>query len=70
MIIFITDEQRSEREHHHDTSRNKCVCERIKAILLDYVGWISAMVAQALRLHKTSGKPAYQRLRQYLQTQI
>ena len=54
MKIFITDEQKTELERLHDTSRDKRVCERIKAILLASEGWNSAMIAQALRLHQTT----------------
>lgn len=38
----------------HDSSRDKRVCDRIKAILLASEGWSSAMIAQALRLHLTT----------------
>jgi transposase len=54
MKIFITDQQKAELERLHDSSRDKRVCERIKAILLASEGWSSAMIAQALRLHKTT----------------
>lgn len=54
MKIFITDEQKAELEHLHDTSRDKRVCDRIKAVLLASEGWTSAMIAQALRLHETT----------------
>lgn len=54
MKVFITNEQKAELEHLHDTSRDKCVCDGIKAILLASEGWTSAMIAQALRLHETT----------------
>uniref|UniRef100_T1IBQ6 HTH_33 domain-containing protein n=1 Tax=Rhodnius prolixus TaxID=13249 RepID=T1IBQ6_RHOPR len=54
MKIFITDKQKAELEHLHDTSRDKRVCDRIKAVLLASEGWSSAMIAQALRLHETT----------------
>lgn len=54
MKIFITAEQKIELEHLHDSSRDKHVCDRIKAILLASEGWSSALIAQALRLHQTT----------------
>ncbi|WMY75747.1 IS630 family transposase [Buttiauxella selenatireducens] len=54
MKIFITSEQKIELEKLHDSSRDKRVCDRIKAILLASEGWSSAMIAQALRLHQTT----------------
>lgn len=54
MKIFITDEQKNELERLHGTSRDKRVCDRIKAILLASEGWSSPMIAQALRLHESS----------------
>lgn len=54
MKIFITSEQKVELERLHDSSRDKRVCDRIKAILLASEGWSSAMIAQALRLHQTT----------------
>ncbi|MEI7187850.1 IS630 family transposase [Dickeya dianthicola] len=54
MKIFITDTQKAELERLHDTSRDKRVCDRIKAILLASEGWNSVMIAQALRLHQTT----------------
>ncbi|WP_291969102.1 helix-turn-helix domain-containing protein, partial [Candidatus Symbiopectobacterium sp.] len=54
MKIFITDKQKVELEHLHDTSRDKRVCDRIKAVLPASEGWSSAMIAQALRLHETT----------------
>lgn len=54
MKIFITDQQKAELERLHDSSRDKRVCDRIKAILLASEGWNSAMIAQALRLHQTT----------------
>ncbi|MFC3289594.1 IS630 family transposase [Paracoccus aerius] len=54
MKIFITDEQKVELERLHDTSRDKRICDRIKAVLLASEGWSSSMIAQALRLHETT----------------
>ncbi len=44
--IFIADEQKTELEYLHDTSRDKRVCDRIKAVLIASEGWTSAMIAQ------------------------
>lgn len=54
MKIFITVDQKTELERLHDTSRDKRVCDRIKAILLASEGWLSPMSAQALRLHEST----------------
>lgn len=54
MKIFITTEQKIELERLHDSSRDKLVCDRIKAVLLASEGWSSVMIAQALRLHQTT----------------
>lgn len=54
MKIFITEQQKAELERLHNTSRDKRVCDRIKAVLLASEGWSSAMIAQALRLHQTT----------------
>ncbi|MEL7631856.1 IS630 family transposase, partial [Pectobacterium aroidearum] len=54
MKIFITDEQKAELEHLHDTTRDGRVRDRIKAVLLASEGWTSVMIAQALRLHETT----------------
>ena len=48
MKIFITDQQKAELERLHGSSRDKRVCDRIKAILLTSEGWSSAMIAQTL----------------------
>lgn len=54
MKIFITSEQKIELERLHDSSRDKHVCDRIKAVLLASEGWSSVMIAQALRLYQTT----------------
>lgn len=54
MKIFITDQQKAELERLHDTTRDGRVRDRIKAVLLASEGWSSAMIAQALRLHRTT----------------
>jgi len=52
--INLTPEQKVDLEALHDASRDKRVCDRIKAVLLRSEGWSTAMIAQALRLHETS----------------
>lgn len=52
--IKLTPEQKIDLEALHDTSRDKRVCDRIKAVLLRSEGWTTAMIAQALRLHETT----------------
>lgn len=54
MKIFIIDQQKAELERLHDSSRDKRVCDRIKAVLLASEGWSLVMIAQALRLHQTT----------------
>lgn len=54
MKICITDEQKTELEHLHDTTRDGRVRDRIKTVLLASEGWSSAIIAQALRLHETT----------------
>ncbi|EHT04858.1 hypothetical protein HMPREF9694_05603 [Klebsiella michiganensis] len=54
MKIFISEQQKAKLERLHDTSRDKRVCDCIKAVLLASEGWSSAMIAQALRLHQTT----------------
>ena len=52
--IRLTPEQKVDLEALHDASRDKRVCDRIKAVLLCSEGWPTKMIAQALRLHETS----------------
>lgn len=52
--ISLTPEQKADLEALHDTSRDKRVCDRIKAVLLRSEGWSTPMIAQALRLHETT----------------
>ena len=52
--VKLTPEQKIDLEALHDTSRDKRVCDRIKAVLLRSEGWTTAMIAQALRLHETT----------------
>ncbi|KEY56463.1 hypothetical protein SRDD_16770 [Serratia sp. DD3] len=43
MMIFITAEQKIELERLHDSSKDKLVCDRIKAVPLASEGWSSVM---------------------------
>jgi transposase len=52
--VILTSEQKNELEARHDASRDKRVCDRIKAVLLRSEGWSTPMIAQALRLHETT----------------
>ena len=52
--INLTSEQKVELEALHDASRDKRVCDRIKAVLLRSEGWSTSMIVQALRLHETT----------------
>lgn len=52
--VKLTPEQKVDLEALHDISRDKRVCDRIKAVLLRSEGWTTAMIAQALRLHETT----------------
>jgi hypothetical protein len=49
--VILTSEQKNELEARHDASRDKRVCDRIKAVLLRSEGWSTPMIAQALRLN-------------------
>jgi len=52
--IRLTLEQKVDLEALHNASRDKRVCDRIKAVLLCSEGWSAKMISQALRLHETS----------------
>lgn len=54
MKILVTDAQKAELEHLHDTTRDGRVRDRIKAVLMASEGWTSVMITQALRLHETT----------------
>lgn len=54
MKIFITLDQKIELERLHDISRDKQVCDSIKAIFTASEGWSSPIIAQALRLHEST----------------
>ncbi|MFH0258421.1 IS630 family transposase [Vibrio rumoiensis] len=38
----------------HDSSRDRRVCDRIKAVVLASEGWSVSMISQALRIHQTT----------------
>jgi len=52
--VLLTAIQKQDLESRHDASRDKRVCDRIKAVLLRSEGWSTPMIAQALRLHETT----------------
>ncbi len=52
--INLTSEQKDELDILHDNTRDGRVRDRIKAVLLRSEGWSTQMIAQALRLHKTT----------------
>ncbi|EWH10649.1 transposase-like protein [Catenovulum agarivorans DS-2] len=52
--VILTPEQKVDLEAQHDATRDGCVRDRIKAVLLRSEGWTTPMIAQALRLHETS----------------
>lgn len=56
MKIILTDSQKQSLEDMHGKSRDKRVCDRIKAVLLASEGWTQRMIAQALRIHESSVK--------------
>ncbi len=56
MKIILTDSQKQNLEDMHGKSRDKRVCDRIKAVLLVSEGWTQRMIAQALRIHESSIK--------------
>lgn len=43
--VKLAPEQKVYLEALHDTSRDKRVCDRIKAVLLRSEGWTTAMIA-------------------------
>jgi transposase len=51
MKIRISAEEKKRLEQQHGKSRDKYVCDRIKAVLLASEGWGAIQIAQALRLH-------------------
>ena len=52
--VQLSPTQKDDLESRHDASRDKRVCDRIKAVLLRSEGWSPPMIAQALRLHETT----------------
>jgi transposase len=51
--VILTSEK-NELEARHDASRDKRVCDRIKAVLFRSEGWSTPMIAQAVRLHEST----------------
>jgi len=54
MKLTLTAEQKKQLEAMHGKSRDKLVCDRIKAVLLASEGWTTAMISQALRIHEST----------------
>lgn len=54
MKLTLTADQKKQLESMHGKSRDKLVCDRIKAVLLTSEGWTTAMISQALRIHETT----------------
>ena len=50
----------------HDSSRDRRVCDRIKAVLLASEGWSVSMISQALRIHQTT---VIRHINDYLQSE-
>lgn len=54
MTIFIADKQNAKLNTLMTASSDKCFCDRIYVVLLASECWLSAMIAQALSLHKST----------------
>lgn len=54
MKLTLTADQKKQLEAMHGKSRDKLVCDRIKAVLLASEGWTTAMISQALRIHEST----------------
>jgi transposase len=52
--IDLTKEQKDRLELQHRRERDKRVCDRMKAVLLNAEGWTSKQIGQALRIHETT----------------
>ena len=52
--IALSRDEKAALEKRHEGSRDRRICDRIKAVLLSNEGWSTAQIAQALRLHETS----------------
>jgi transposase len=54
MKLTLSTDQKKQLESMHGKSRDKLVCDRIKAVLLASEGWTTAMISQALRIHEST----------------
>ncbi len=54
MKLILTPDQKKQLEAMHGKSRDKLVCDRIKAVLLTSEGWTTVMISQALRIHEST----------------
>ena len=54
MKLTLTVDQKKQLESMHGKSRDKLVCDRIKAVLLASEGWTTVMISQALRIHEST----------------
>lgn len=50
-MIVLTSAEKQALEARHRKERDKRVCDRIKAVLLNSEGWSADQISQALRLH-------------------
>lgn len=54
MKLTLTSNQKKQLEAMHGKSRDKLVCDRIKAVLLASEGWSTVMISQAVRIHEST----------------
>jgi len=54
MKVTLSTDQKKQLEAMHGKSRDKLVCDRIKAVLLTSEGWSTTMISQALRIHEST----------------
>ena len=66
MNIELSNQKKKQLERMHDSSRDRRVCDRIKAVLLASEGWSVSMISQALRIHQTT---VIRHINDYLQSE-
>ena len=66
MNIELSNQKKKQLERMHDSSRDRRVCDRIKAVLLASEGWSVLMISQALRIHQTT---VIRHINDYLQSE-
>lgn len=54
MKIELPNQKKKQLERMHNSSRDRRVCDRIKAVLLASEGCSVSMISQALRIHQTT----------------